>query len=87
LNIDCSQNNAVFITQTADLKQPSMGRFWGQKITFSGSLWQLDFLSAYDSFKAFFWQLFPASLYAVSGSFIAMIIRIIYEDCGVTSMI
>jgi hypothetical protein len=55
LLIDCSRNKAVFITQTADSKQPSMGSFLGQKNTFSGSLWQLDFLSAYGSFMALKW--------------------------------
>ena len=33
------------------------------------------------------WQLFKASFYAVSGSFTALIISAIYEDCRVTSMI
>ena len=49
LQIDCSQNKAVFITQTADSKQPSMGCFFGaEKYIFwqpmaarlSISLWQ-----------------------------------------------
>ena len=35
----------------------------GQKITFSGNLWQLDFLSAYGRVMALFWQLFTARFY------------------------
>jgi hypothetical protein len=52
-----------------------MGSLFWQKIAFSGSLWQLDFLSAYGTFMALFWQLFKASFYAVSGSFTALIIK------------
>jgi len=29
LQIECSRNKAVFITQTLDSKQPSTGSFWG----------------------------------------------------------
>jgi hypothetical protein len=83
----CSRNKADFITQTADSKQPSISSFLGQKITIYGSLWQLDFPSAYGSFMALFWQLLPARFYAVSGSFTALIISAIYEDCKATSMI
>jgi len=68
-------------------KTAKYGQVLGQKITFSGSLWQLDFLSAYGSFMALFWQLLAASFYPVSGSFAALIICAKYEDYRVTSMI
>jgi hypothetical protein len=61
--------------------------FGGQKITFFGSLWQLDFLSAYGIVMTIFWQLFTASFYVVSSSFTPMIISTLYADCRVTSMI
>ncbi len=85
--MNCSRNQADFITQTADFKQPSMGSLFKQKIAFSGSLWQLDFLSAYGRVMALFWQLFKAIFYAVSDSFTALIISAIYKDCRVTPMI
>jgi hypothetical protein len=73
LLIVCSINKAAFVTQTAVSKQPSMNSFWGQKFTFSGSLWQLEFLSAYGSFMALIWLLFVDRLLAILGSFSALI--------------
>ena len=77
-----------FLLHKLQIQTATNGQFFGgQKITFSGSLWKLDFLSAYGRIMALFWQLFTAGFYAVSGSFTAIIISALYADCRVTSMI
>jgi hypothetical protein len=57
LQIDCSRNKAVFATQTAVSKQPSMGSFWGT---------DLHFLAAYGSYISIsLWQFYGTHMVAI----------------------
>ncbi len=75
--IYCSTNQAVFITQTADFRQPILGRISDRN---------LHFLAAYGIFMALLWWLFVDRFLAVFGSFSALIANTKLQHFKVTSI-